>query len=66
MVKYIIKRIAMAIVTVFVVATLTFFLMNLVPGGPFMSEKQSVQRPRQRLRQNMDWTNPYLSSMQLT
>ncbi len=37
--KYILKRIAMAIVTIFVVATLTFFLMNLVPGGPFMSEK---------------------------
>lgn len=37
--KYILKRIAMAIVTIFVVATLTFFLMNMVPGGPFMSEK---------------------------
>lgn len=39
MVKYIAKRLAMAAVTIFVVATLTFFLMNLVPGGPFMSEK---------------------------
>ena len=39
MVKYICKRLGLAIVTVFVVATLTFFLMNLVPGGPFMSEK---------------------------
>lgn len=39
MVKYIIKRICLAIVTVFIVATLTFFLMNMVPGGPFMSEK---------------------------
>ncbi|SHK24819.1 ABC transporter permease [Hespellia stercorisuis] len=37
--KYVIKRVLMAIVTVFIVATLTFFLMNLVPGGPFMSEK---------------------------
>lgn len=39
MLKYILKRLAMAIVTIFVVATLTFFLMNMVPGGPFMSEK---------------------------
>lgn len=39
MVKYITKRIFLAIVTIWVVATLTFFLMNLVPGGPFMSEK---------------------------
>lgn len=29
----------MAIITIFAVATLTFFLMNLVPGGPFMAEK---------------------------
>jgi len=39
MAKYIIKRIAMAIVTIFAVATVTFFVMNMVPGGPFMAEK---------------------------
>lgn len=39
MLKYIAKRIGMALVTIFVVATLTFFVMNLVPGGPFLSEK---------------------------
>ena len=39
MAKYIFKRICLAIVTIWAVATLTFFLMNLVPGGPFMSEK---------------------------
>lgn len=39
MLKYIAKRLGMAILTIFVVATLTFFVMNMVPGGPFMSEK---------------------------
>lgn len=39
MLKYIVKRIGLAAVTIFTVATLTFFLMNMVPGGPFMSEK---------------------------
>lgn len=39
MAKYIIKRVLLAMVTIWVVATLTFFLMNMVPGGPFMSEK---------------------------
>lgn len=39
MVKYIGKRILLAIVTIWAVATLTFFLMNMVPGGPFLSEK---------------------------
>lgn len=37
--KYIIKRVVMGILSIFVVATLTFFLMNLVPGGPFVAEK---------------------------
>ena len=37
--KYITKRIFLALITAFVVATATFFVMNLVPGGPFLSEK---------------------------
>ena len=37
--KYIIKRIILAVITIFVVATLTFFLMNAVPGGPYEAEK---------------------------
>lgn len=39
MVKYVVKRIILAIVTIWAVATITFFLMNMVPGGPFLSEK---------------------------
>jgi oligopeptide transport system permease protein len=39
MAKYIVKRIALAVVTLFVVSTITFFLMFLVPGGPFLAEK---------------------------
>ena len=37
--KYIIKRVLLAVVTLWLVATITFTLMNLVPGGPFLSEK---------------------------
>ena len=37
--KYILKRILLAIVTVWVVITVTFFVMHAVPGGPFMGEK---------------------------
>lgn len=36
---YILKRIGLAILTVWVVITVTFFVMRAVPGGPFMSEK---------------------------
>ena len=36
---YIIKRVLLALFTVWFVITITFFVMNAVPGGPFMSEK---------------------------
>lgn len=36
---YILKRILLAVLTVWVVITVTFFVMHAVPGGPFTSEK---------------------------
>ena len=39
MLKYLVKRIGTAVITLFVAATITFFVMNLGPGDPFMSEK---------------------------
>lgn len=36
---YILKRIALAILTVWIVITITFFVSRAVPGGPFASEK---------------------------
>ena len=39
MLKYITKRIIAAVITIFFIATLTFFLMHAVPGGPFLGEK---------------------------
>lgn len=36
---YILKRLVIAILTIFLVATITFFVMNAIPGGPFNSEK---------------------------
>lgn len=39
--KFVGKRIVIALVTVFVLATLTFFLMKLIPGDPFLSEDVS-------------------------
>ena len=39
---YILKRLGLAILTVWVVITATFFIMHAVPGGPFMSEKATT------------------------
>jgi oligopeptide transport system permease protein len=43
MAKYIVKRIGMAIITILIIATLTFLLMNAVPGSPFMTERGTTQ-----------------------
>ncbi|HBC31137.1 MAG TPA: ABC transporter permease, partial [Clostridiales bacterium] len=36
---YIVKRLTLAVVTIFLIITITFFVMHQVPGGPFLSEK---------------------------
>ncbi|HIQ72984.1 MAG TPA: ABC transporter permease [Candidatus Cottocaccamicrobium excrementipullorum] len=37
--KYFLKRLGMALVTIFLVTCVTFLLMNAVPGSPWLSEK---------------------------
>lgn len=37
--KYIVKRVILAVITMFLVCFITFFAMNAVPGGPFNGEK---------------------------
>ena len=39
MAKYVCKRVGYAILTIFLISVITFTLMNLIPGGPFLSEK---------------------------
>ena len=39
MFKYTLKRIGLAVLTVFAVVSITFFAMHAIPGGPFLSEK---------------------------
>ena len=41
-VTYILKRILLAVFTVWIVITLTFFVMHAVPGGPFVGEKATT------------------------
>lgn len=40
MTRYIIKRLLISLLTLFIIAAATFFLMNLVPGTPFTGEKE--------------------------
>ncbi len=43
MLRYVIKRILLAIATIFIICFITFFLMHAVPGGPFNREKALSQ-----------------------
>ena len=43
MVKYVLKRILMCIVTIWAVVTIVFFLVRLMPGGPFEGEKITAE-----------------------
>ncbi len=60
MAKYIIKRILMGVLSVFIVATLTFFLMNLVPGGPFVAEKSISKAAQEALAQKYGLDKPII------
>ncbi len=42
MTKYILKRLALGVCAIFVLATVTFFLMKIVPGSPFQRENKSL------------------------
>ena len=39
MTKYVVKRVLLAILSLLIVSAITFFVMNLIPGGPFNKEK---------------------------
>ena len=56
MVKYVVKRVLLAILTVFIICLITFFLMHAVPGGPFNKEKALSQATIDALnaRYNLD------------
>ena len=39
MLKYFLKRIVSSVITIFMIITITFFLMKAIPGNPFADEK---------------------------
>ncbi len=55
---YITKRILMSIFTLWLVATLTFALMFMVPGGPFLAEKAPSAATLEALNQKYGLDQP--------
>ena len=60
MAKYILKRVLMAVITLFIVICLTFFLMNAVPGNPWLSEKTPTQATIDALNEKYGLDQPVI------
>ncbi len=58
MTKYIVKRIAYGLLTLFLVSTITFWLMNLIPGGPFLAEKAKSEAVMKALEEKYGLDQP--------
>ena len=57
---YILKRIGLAILTVWVVITVTFFAMRLIPGGPFTAEKAISEAAQKSLEAKYGLDKPVI------
>ena len=58
MLKYTIKRIGLALVSILIVSAITFFVMNLIPGGPFNKEKATDPAVQQALEERYNLDKP--------
>lgn len=56
--KYVIKRVLLAIVSLFIVCAVTFFAMNAIPGGPFNTEKAKSPAVKKVLEQRFHLDQP--------
>ncbi len=57
---YILKRLALAVLTVWVVITVTFFVMRAVPGGPFLGEKALTEATVEALEKKYGMDKPLI------
>ncbi|MFM7232341.1 MAG: ABC transporter permease [bacterium] len=58
MIAFILRRVLLMVPTLLVIATLTFVMMRLAPGGPFMSDKEMPARAKQELMQRYGLDRP--------
>ena len=60
MTTFILRRVLMFIPTLWVIATLTFFMVRLAPGGPFQSEREIPAAAKEQLLQQYGLDRPLL------
>ena len=55
---FIVRRVLIIIPTLLVIATLTFFLIRLAPGGPFQSEREIPAAAKEQLMRKYGLDQP--------
>lgn len=60
MLKYILKRAGIGLLTIFALATITFFLIKIVPGGPFDLSAEISDAARANLEEKYGTNKPVL------
>ena len=58
MTKFLLKRLGMMLLTLFLITLLTFILMHSVPGGPFTGEKQVSKAVMDALNEKYKLNDP--------
>ena len=61
MIRYVIKRILLAIVAIFIICAITFFAMHAIPGGPFNKEKALSEATIQALNERYNLDKPLVT-----
>lgn len=56
--RYIFKRLGASVLTLFVVLSLTFFMMRAIPGGPFTDEKSLPPEVMQKVMERYKMNDP--------
>lgn len=60
MAKYIVKRVLLAILTIWIISIITFFSMNAIPGGPFNKEKATSPAVMEQLEARYGLDKPLI------
>ncbi len=60
MFKFILKKLSLALATLWVIATVTFFLMHAIPGDPFASEKKVPPLVKAKLMEKYQLDKPLI------
>ncbi|KQL52876.1 peptide ABC transporter permease [Heyndrickxia shackletonii] len=59
MIKYLLKRVFFILVSLFVIVSVTFFLMKAAPGGPFAAEKKLQPEIEAKLNETYGLNDPW-------